>query len=160
MDRQEFYRYLEKHSGQNGFHKMLGIEPQEVKEGYSKVVLNYREELNNPYGAVHGGVIASLIDVVIGIAVVTKIEVGERTVTADLRINYIRGLKGQKGYAIGRLIRKGKNIAVGEAEVYDSEGQLIAKATGTYYIFKIDLDLWQKQVGIDLSQMSQAKTGD
>lgn len=155
MDRQDFFDYIKEMSGRNPYHELLGIEPLEVGEGCSKVVLKYRDELNNPYEIVHGGVLASLIDVAIGIAVVTKLNIGENSVTADLRVNYLSPLQKQNGYAFGRLVRRGKNTAVGEAEVYDQVGKLVAKATSTYYIFEINSTLWQKQAGIDLKLMSQ-----
>jgi uncharacterized protein (TIGR00369 family) len=155
MDKQKFFDHIKQASGSNPYHKMLGIEPVEIREGYAKVLLNYRDLLDNPYGRVHGGVLASLIDVAIGIAVITALEVGERTVTADMRINYLNSLEKQKGYAVAKLIRRGKSMAVGEAEVYSDEGVLVAKATGTYYIMQIDLELWQKQAGIELNSISQ-----
>lgn len=52
----------------NAFAKLLHIEAMELREGYAKAVMPIGEELRNPQGAVHGGVLYTLADVAGGSA--------------------------------------------------------------------------------------------
>ncbi|MTA10954.1 MAG: hypothetical protein F2527_08610, partial [Actinobacteria bacterium] len=44
------------------FPKLVGLHVEETRLGYCRMVLSYREELEQPMGVVHGGAIATLID--------------------------------------------------------------------------------------------------
>ncbi len=96
----------------------------------------------------HGGVVASVIDVAGGIAVFLSAirrmknpsleeRAGrvERLNTIDLRIDYLRPGVGNRFYADGYIIRTGSKVAVARMEMHNDEQQMLALGTGSYMIF-------------------------
>ena len=84
-------------------------------------------------GIVNGGVIMTVIDLAIGLAVMT-VNNGYNQYTAELKVNFLQPLKEGPFTSIGRVIRKGRTLVVGEAEVFDSRNVLCAKGIGTWFI--------------------------
>lgn len=93
-----------------------------------------RRELTQGVGVAHGGVAASLIDSVVGLALCTMLRGRELITTVELKVNFIAPAKLGLLRARGKILHKGKRIAVGEAEVRDRKGLLIAKGLLTYMI--------------------------
>lgn len=118
------------------FYRFIGLRVTDLARGYAKLELPLNDNFHQIHGAVHGGVTASLADSCIGVALLTLANEGETSVTAEIKINYIAPI--QKGTLIGegRIAHKGRRLAVGDAEVRDGEGRLIAKALSTYAIVK------------------------
>lgn len=117
------------------YYKYLGIEIVEVNEGYAKLRLDFKEHLTHPFGALHGGAIASLADSAGINAVLTVLDQSQRVVTVEMKINYLLPAKDAAVYAEGKVIQKGKRVAVSDIDVKGSDGRLVAKAIATYAIF-------------------------
>lgn len=118
-----------------GFAEDLGLRTTPV-EGGAEVRLEVTESILNGLGLVHGGVICSLVDHAIGAAVVFALGHGGRAVTAELKINFLAPAQRGTLTAKGRLLRGGRRLLVGEAEVIDESGRLIAKALGTWAVVR------------------------
>ncbi len=84
-----------------------------------------------PYGIVHGGVLATLIDTATFWAVFMRIPEDAGLVNIDLKLNYLKPVIDQHLTAQGRAIRSGKAISYAEARVLDATGKLIAHGTST-----------------------------
>ena len=83
-------------------------------------------------GLVHGGVIATVADIVAGFSAYTLVAEDDNVVTGEIKISYLRPAKGDKLYAHGWVIRQGKRINFCEAEVWtESRGikKVVAKAS-------------------------------
>lgn len=87
-----------------------------------------------PFGLVHGGVIATLIDTATFWSVFMRIPEDAGLVNIDLKLNYLQ--PATTGYlsAEGHSIRAGKSICYSEAMVRDDSDQLIAHGTSTLMI--------------------------
>jgi uncharacterized protein (TIGR00369 family) len=124
----------------NQYWRHLGIGVTDAGEGWIRLRLPIREELRNASGApVHGGAISSLLDAAVGGALSTIHEASEGGVgqaTLDLNITYVGAARQGEIYAEGRIIRKGGTIAFGEADVRDSNGELLARGRATYMLLK------------------------
>ncbi|MGQ9654977.1 MAG: PaaI family thioesterase, partial [Thermodesulfobacteriota bacterium] len=68
---------------------LLSMEIQELQWGTSLVGLDLREKHLQPFGRVHGGVIASVVDAAVFWAVFTEIEDGKGLTTAEVKLNYL-----------------------------------------------------------------------
>ena len=90
----------------------------------------------NPIGLVHGGWAASILDSALGCAVHTTLAPGERYVTLELKVNFIRAMRAGDGpvSATGTLISRGRRTAVAEARLTDAAGTILAAGTATCYI--------------------------
>lgn len=81
----------------------------------------------NPQGSLHGGVTALALDVAMGHLLRHE---GERGVTAELHINFLRAVTGP-AYAQARIPRAGRRIAHVASELFDQDDLLCATATAT-----------------------------
>ncbi|MBI9086887.1 MAG: PaaI family thioesterase [Desulfobacterales bacterium] len=84
-----------------------------------------------PYGIVHGGVLATLIDTATFWAVFMRVAEGDGLVNIDLKLNYLKPVVSGRLKAEGRAIRSGNSISYAEAGVTDADGDLIAHGTST-----------------------------
>ncbi len=91
----------------------------------------------NPMGGVHGGWFATMLDSALGCAVHTLMPAGRGYTTAELSVNYVRGLSPQVGRvrAEGKVIHCGKQLATAEARLFGPDGTLFAHATTTCLVF-------------------------
>jgi uncharacterized protein (TIGR00369 family) len=94
------------------------------------------EGLYSPYGMVHGGAVAALIDTAFGIVVACQLPAGSRTATHELNINYISFSRGPTLLCRARVLRMGRAVASVEGEVIsEAGGALVAKALATFGVF-------------------------
>ena len=127
---EELFAKLTKNIYNRPFHKMLGMELLEVGPGNVSILMRAEDKLLNHLSILHGGAIASLCDVAMGMAVMS---LGIVSATVEMKVNYLApGKKGRDIVAKGKVIKKGDTLIVAEAELV-SEGKLIVKSTGTYY---------------------------
>ncbi len=117
------------------FPEVVGIEMVDVRHDYCRMRLPFRPALEQPMGIVHGGAIATLIDVVVVPAIGSGYEQDVGFSTIDMHIQYLRALKQESAVAEGIVIKRGRRIIFCTAEVYgETSGSLIAKGTLTYSV--------------------------
>ena len=118
------------------FFHYLGMSVVKAAADEAVVRMQVPKGLLSPYGPVHGGAIAALIDTTIGVAVACRMPHGARTATHELNINYISFSKEPVVIATARVIRLGRTVAHCESEARSEAGDLIAKALATFGIFR------------------------
>jgi uncharacterized protein (TIGR00369 family) len=122
----------------NLFWRHLGVEVDAAREGWVRLRVRIREELCNAAGApVHGGVYSALVDTAVGGALSTlhaASEGGVGQTTLDLNVSFIASTSEGDLVAEGRILRKGRTVAFGEATVTDTAGRLLAVGRATYLI--------------------------
>jgi uncharacterized protein (TIGR00369 family) len=91
----------------------------------------------NPLGGVHGGWAATIMDSALACSVQTLLEKGEAYTTAEFKVNLIRPITPRTGEVVceGRVVHKGRTLAVSEATLKDRDGKLLAFGTETCSIF-------------------------
>jgi uncharacterized protein (TIGR00369 family) len=114
------------------FLKLLGIEVESVGAGTATLLVPVREDLMRNDAIVHGGVLASLIDSAFAFAIIPILDEGERTVTVDMTIHYLRPLSGGFAKAVARVVRAGRRVITVSAELFDENDKLAATALSTY----------------------------
>ena len=120
--------------GMSPFWDYIGMEEQLIEKGYAELRINITPNLYQRRGSVHGGVLATLIDGAVGSAVRSTLSEDQASATVELKINYFRPAKGDYLIAKAKLIQRGKTIAVGQAEIIDSDERVVAMGTATYMI--------------------------
>ena len=121
-----------------GFHPfgdLIGLRFTEVEKGYSQCTLEVVDKLLNPHKVVHGGVLYSMADTGMGAAVYTNLDKNELCATIEIKINYFKATKSGTLTCNTKVIHQGKKIVTMDSEIIN-DGQLVAKAIGTYSVFK------------------------
>ena len=114
------------------FAKLLGIEIDSVEPGHAVLSMTLRPEHMRNDAIAHGGVIATLIDSSMAIAIMAMLAEKEHTVTVDLTIHYLRPVAEGLARASSRVVRAGRRVITVSAELFDAEGKLAATAISTY----------------------------
>ena len=114
------------------FARLLGIEVDSVEPGHAVLSMRLRDDLMRNDGIAHGGAIATLIDSAMAIAIMAQLAEGERTVTVDLTIHYLRPISEGTARASARVVRAGRRVITVSAELFDHNEKLSATAISTY----------------------------
>jgi len=117
---------------------LLGIELVDIKKGWAKLRLPFSEKLIHPYGIVNGGAIFSLADAAVAMALIGLIERDEQFTTIEMNINYVRPFGDGEITAEAKIVNKGRSTALGDVDIIDQRGRLIAKSKATYMIMEDD----------------------
>ncbi|MGI8315468.1 PaaI family thioesterase [Halobacillus mangrovi] len=118
------------------FFSLIGFEITHFEEGHVTLQLQVKEKLLNANGTLHGGVHASMIDIIIGMAI--RSETKTRCTTISLNTHYLAPVKRGLITAKGRILQQGYKIVTAEGELFDENGQIIAKGTGSYKLIRSD----------------------
>ncbi|MHA8066047.1 PaaI family thioesterase [Aquirufa sp. ROCK2-A2] len=97
--------------------------------GSITVEFEVREDQCNHAGILHGGIISTMLDEIMGMTLIT-VEIQHLYVTINLTVDFLFGAKpGEKVKVISEVFRVGKKIANVEAKMYNAEGKILAKGT-------------------------------
>lgn len=113
------------------FMQLLGIDRAFSEGGKARLVVDSRSELENPMRSLHGGVVATLLDVVMASAAVSHIQFSRTAVTLNLNINYLRPGNGRL-FADGEVISGDDEVVYCKALVTDEQGQIVAHSHGSF----------------------------
>jgi uncharacterized protein (TIGR00369 family) len=111
--------------------RMFGMKLAALGKGRAELTLEPGPRHLHPYG-IHGGVLAALADTAVAMAVFTLVPASTRIATVEMKINYLAPHQRGRLRARAAVLRLGKRLAVGEAEIRDRKRQLIAKSLMTY----------------------------
>ncbi|MEA3361284.1 MAG: PaaI family thioesterase [Thermodesulfobacteriota bacterium] len=116
---------------------LLSMELKHLDRGESRIDIETGQKHLQPYGIVHGGVCASLIDAAAYWAVYAGIDEIVGLTTVELKVNYLSPVS--KGLLIckGKSIKIGKTICLGEASIEDEKGNLVAHGTSTLMVLDL-----------------------
>ncbi len=112
---------------------ILEAEPERVVFAGTPLPRHY-----NPFGAVHAGFAATLLDSAVFCSIVTTFAAGESGTTLELKLNLVRPISKETGLvrAEGRVIYRGRTMATAEGQLRDKSGKLYAHASTTCMIFQ------------------------
>jgi uncharacterized protein (TIGR00369 family) len=133
MDADAVLEDLRTRVASSAFHSGLGIQVDAAGQGAVRLTIEARPDQLNLGGSVHGGVLASLADTAMGLAVRTAIEPGRRHVTIQLAVQYLAAAAPGAVTAEGKVLRAGSQIAFAEAELRQRT-RTIARAQGTFSV--------------------------
>lgn len=117
------------------FLQHVGIRVEEVRFDYCRMRMPFRPELEQPMGVVHGGAIATLLDVAVVPAIGSRYggEVGYSTV--DMHVQYLSALVREDAIAEGWVVKRGRTVVFCESEIVGaSSAKTIARAVLTYNV--------------------------
>jgi uncharacterized protein (TIGR00369 family) len=117
----------------------LGITLETLAPDDCTLRLGYRKELTNGSGTVHGGILATLADTAVAFALSTNFDGKMGFATADLTIHYLARARSDVR-ARARILKKGRRVNVGDVEITDAAGRLVARALATFLLTTSSFD--------------------
>lgn len=124
-------RWASKAETVGGFPQRLNARPVEFEPGQVRIVCDMDPGHANFVGLVHGGVLASLVDVAGGSAVMTILEPGQTLLTTDLSMRFLNAapIDCARLETVGRITYSDARKAVVEATISTAEGLVVAQGT-------------------------------
>ena len=118
---------------ETGLNALLRICDRKIDEGRAEVVMDAGDGHLNPGGVVHGGAIATLIDVAMGRAFGSSLGDDESPVTIEMKVNFLEPGRPGQLVATAEVLRRGRLFTVVHAEVVQADdGETLAEAMGTF----------------------------
>ena len=90
-----------------------------------------RPEFANPTGAIQGGFLAAMLDEAMSTTAIIVSNVTMNAPTLEMKVSFLRPLFVGAATAEARVLKWGKSTCFIEAELFDPEGELVAKASAT-----------------------------
>jgi uncharacterized protein (TIGR00369 family) len=119
---------------------LMAMTAVSVGEGTVEFRCQPDESAYNPIGVVHGGLVCTLLDSVVGCAVHSTLPVGMGYTSLEIKVSYLRPVRHGQGEltATGRVTKPGRRAAFADGEVRDERGRLIATASSTCLVFSLE----------------------
>lgn len=127
----EYIQKVIDHTNNAPFPRHLPFTLESIDFDACKVRVDIEPFHMQPYGIVHGGVIAALIDTATFWAAFARIPEDAGMVNVDLKLNYLKAIKEGVLHAEGHCIRPGRTISYSDAWIRDQDGNVIAHGTST-----------------------------
>jgi uncharacterized protein (TIGR00369 family) len=121
----------------NTIAQTLGYDVVEAESGRVVVAVEPRDAHLNPWGTVHGGLTATILDSCMGLAIQSMLEKGTSSTTLEFKISLARAITTETGLirAEGKVLNCGRRVGTAEGRVTDAKGRLLAHGTTTCLIF-------------------------
>lgn len=122
----------------SGLATLLGMEADLVERGRVVFAFQASEQLANPFGTVHGGILATVLDSAMGMAALTAMPDGTTTTTVALEVKYLRSVATSAGRlrAEGVVVHAGSRIVTAEGRLVGPDDRLLATATTTCLVIR------------------------
>jgi len=113
--------------------RFLGMDMDVIEPGHAVTRLRIGETHLNPNGVVHGGVLFTMIDTGMGLAVVTVLD-GNRCASIEVHLRFLSAAASGVMEAHSTVVRRGGRVVHVESRVHDEAGTLVATGTGTFAV--------------------------
>ncbi|KAF0186570.1 MAG: hypothetical protein FD124_2465 [Alphaproteobacteria bacterium] len=114
---------------------LLGFEMISVDQAAKQVeaLFDAREDFANPMRQIQGGYLCAMLDDVMSVACMIASGMTHVAPTLEMKTSFMRPAlaNGAKLRGVGRVVKWGRTIAFTEGEIWDADGKLLAKASGT-----------------------------
>ncbi|HYA04562.1 MAG TPA: PaaI family thioesterase [Xanthobacteraceae bacterium] len=120
----------------NTFAQTLGYDVVEAESGRVVITVDPTDAHLNPWGTVHGGLTATILDSCMGLAIQSTLEKRVGSTTLEFKISLVRAITLETGQikAEGKVLNCGRRIGTAEGRVTDTNGRLLAHGTTTCLI--------------------------
>ena len=120
------------------FFRLIVLNVADLRPGWSRTEISYRPDLTQPFGVMHGGVIASLIDTGIAHALLLTDnfqrlrEANGALVSVDLRVKFFRPVSEGRLVCESTVPRLGRQVIHAESIVTNEAGKEVARGDAIY----------------------------
>jgi len=119
--------------------RLIRMDLVEAEPGRVVFTCTPDESAYNPIGAVHGGLVCTLLDSVAGCALHSTLPQGRGYTSVEIKVNYLKPVRATSGRltAVGTLVKAGSRVGFTEGVVTDASGAVVATATSTLLLFDV-----------------------
>lgn len=112
---------------------LLGWQVEDARpdEGWIRIRFEGRPEFRNPAGFIQGGLLTAMLDDTMGPAVFAMTEGALYTVTIGLNVSFLAPARVGPIFGEGKVVQLGRSTGFVEAELCDTDGVKLARATST-----------------------------
>ncbi len=121
---------------ESAFSELLDMRVRDPDDGTSEVIMPIKPGHLQQAGRVQGGIVVALADYAMFRAIKALLKPGEATTTIELKVNFLAAAEKGELNATAKIISPGRRLMVGEMEVRDQDGKLIAQGLGTYMVLQ------------------------
>ena len=125
----------------NAFAVFNHLKPERVERDYAVFALEIRPESRNPYGFVHGGMLAAMADNAAGYAAHSD---GRTYVTQASHLTYLHNQASGVIRAVSRVLHRGRTICLTHVDILGADDTLLATGELTY--FCVDYDALERRM--------------
>lgn len=118
------------------YYKTISMELVELNEKEAVMRIRSGPKHINPFGTIHGGALASVIDAACGISVMYHMKNEEAAITISLNVDFVAPVITGDIAAHARMVHRGRRLARAEAVLTDAQGKLIAKGQASFILDK------------------------
>jgi uncharacterized protein (TIGR00369 family) len=106
----------------------------DIRDGVARCYLDIEAKHGNRHGGLHGGIISCVLDNAMGYAAALTFDPDARptVTTLSMTTNYLAAAREGRVTAEGHVTGGGKSTLYTQGALKDSEGRLLATASGVY----------------------------
>ena len=127
----DYVRAIQESVHASPYPALIGFKIAALEFDACRIELDLGERHLQPFGIVHGGVLATLIDTATFWAAFMRLPEDSGLVNVDLKLNYLKAAVRGHLRAEGQCLRAGRQISYTVASVFDQAGEMIAHGTST-----------------------------
>jgi uncharacterized protein (TIGR00369 family) len=119
--------------------RLMQFDLVDVEPGKVVVTCEPDASMYNPNGAIHGGLVCTVLDSVAGLALHSTMPAGKGYTSIEIKVNYLKPVRLNAGplSATGTVVKSGARVGFTEGVVTDASGKVVATATSTLLIFDL-----------------------
>lgn len=136
------------------FVRLLGFDLQQFEQGLALIDYVPQSDHHNAAGAIHGGVLMTLLDVAMASAA-RSVQPDSGLVTIEMKTSFMQMAEGPLT-SRGRLVHRSKALAFTEATVIDATGRICAQAMATFKYVRPKADRMRDSGAADSADVAQA----
>ena len=106
-----------------GIMNHIRAEMGNLRPGYCEIKLPYSDDVSQQHGFFHGGVVGTIADSAAGYAAFSLMAQGDGILTVEYKLNLMAPADGEWMVARGEVVRPGRSLTIGKAEVSVLKGE-------------------------------------
>jgi uncharacterized protein (TIGR00369 family) len=115
-----------------GLMRTIGAVLESVESGTVTIACAFDAGLTQQHGLLHGGVVASLVDVACGYAALSVMPLDREVLTVEFKIHFLKPANTDRVIAVGKVVQAGRTLTVCEGLAYDgTRTRVLARMSAT-----------------------------
>jgi len=112
--------------------RTLGAVLESVEPGTVTIACAFADGLTQQHGLLHGGVVASIVDVACGYAALSVMPDDREVLTVEFKVQFLKPASTDRLIAVGHVVQAGRTLTVCEGTVFDAtRTRVLARMTAT-----------------------------